>query len=72
MSFAFDTSGRAQLRHPARRVVGSLSLSRPVSLMVTRWEVQCPRRGSGLQSTTRRPLRSPGSWRVSSPASSLL
>jgi hypothetical protein len=41
-------------------------------LTVTRWEVRCPRRGSGVGSTTRHPLRSTGSGRARSPASSLL
>ena len=41
-------------------------------LAVTRWEVRCPRRDSGVGSTTRRPLRSTESGRARSPASTLL
>ena len=41
-------------------------------LAVTRWEVRCPRRGSDVWSTTRHPLRSTGSGRARSPASTLL
>ena len=58
--------------HPARHVADSLSLTRSVRCTVTRSEVRCPRRGSGLRSTTRHPLRSTGSGRARSPASSLL
>jgi hypothetical protein len=65
-------SGRAQFRHPARHVAESLSLTRSGCLTVTRVEVQCPRCGSGVQSTTRCPLRSTGSGRAHSPASLLL
>jgi hypothetical protein len=64
--------GLAPFGHPARHVVDSLSLVRPVELAVTRLEVQCPRRGSVLWSATRRPLRSTESGRAHSPASSLL
>jgi hypothetical protein len=72
MSSLFHRSGRAQLRHPARHVAASLSLTRSGRLAVTRSEVQCPRRGSGFQSATRYPLRSTGSGRAHSPASMLL
>jgi hypothetical protein len=65
-------SRRADFPHLARHVAGSLSLARSISLVVTRSEVRCPRRGSGLRSTTRRPLRSTGSGRARSPASTLL
>jgi hypothetical protein len=65
-------AGLAQFRHPARHVAASLSLTRSGRLTVTRSEVQCPRRGSGFQSATRHPLRSTGSGRAHSPASSLL
>jgi hypothetical protein len=41
-------------------------------LAVTRWEVRCPRRDSGIGPTTRRLLCSTGSGRARSPASTLL
>jgi hypothetical protein len=58
--------------HTAPHVAGSLSLTRSSDLSGTRLEVRCPRRGSGLWSTTRRPLRSTGSGRARSPASTLI
>ena len=64
-------SGRARQMHPVRHVV-ALSLTRSEVFAVTRLRGSMSSAWFQPLSTTRRPLRSPGSGRARSPASTLL
>ncbi len=65
-------AGRADFPHPVRHVVAPLSLTRPSGLAVTRLRGSVSSAWFQPLATTRRPLRSTGSGRARSPASTLL